>query len=180
MPECSLQLSRTHIFVVRTSALRVSTRAPSKPHTLGGSVKLAARQVLTYVDCALATPELNLDPEDLVLTFAKKRRQELEALRAAPSACSMQLATTCVLLFVGASGSGLVPLILKTSPAQLRLLSAIGAGLLVGTGLGVILPEGFEAFHTAQEAAGAVPSHMHVTYIRRHSDCLSHTSARWR
>ena len=75
----------------------------------------------------------------------------------------MQLATTCVLLFVGASGAGLVPLVLKTSPAQLRLLSAIGAGLLVGTGLGVILPEGFEAFHTAQEAAGAALSLMHVT-----------------
>ncbi len=66
----------------------------------------------------------------------------------------MQLASTCILLFVGASGAGLVPLILKTSPAQLRLLSAVGAGLLVGTGLGVILPEGFEAFHKAQHSAG--------------------------
>ena len=66
----------------------------------------------------------------------------------------MQLASTCVLLFVGAAGAGLVPLILKTSPLQLRLLSAAGAGLLIGTGLGVILPEGFEAFHKAQHSAG--------------------------
>ena len=79
----------------------------------------------------------------------------------------MQLASTCVLLFVGSSGAGLVPLILKTSPAQLRLLSAIGAGLLVGTGLGVILPEGFEAFHSAQEAAGAAAPHSQYSVKRR-------------
>ena len=60
-----------------------------------------------------------------------------------------------------------MPLILKTSPAQLRLLSAIGAGLLVGTGLGVILPEGFEAFHSAQEAAGAAAPHSQYSVKRR-------------
>ena len=79
-------------------------------------------------------------------------RRELVNVRAPASACSMQLATTCILLFVGASGAGLVPLILKTSPAQLSLLSAVGAGLLVGTGLGVILPEGFEAFQKVQQS----------------------------
>ncbi|KAK9838586.1 hypothetical protein WJX84_003387 [Apatococcus fuscideae] len=130
MPQCSSQLSCIRVVVLGTRSLRNRPTLPRKAASqlLGGSVKLATKQALT---------------------------QKLEAHQAPPSACSMQLATTCVLLFVGASGAGLLPLILKTSPAQLRLLSAIGAGLLVGTGLGVILPEGFEAFHSAQEAAGS-------------------------
>ena len=46
--------------------------------------------------------------------------------------------------------TGLAPLFLSVSESQLQTISAVGAGLLIGTALGVILPEGSEAFRTAQ------------------------------
>lgn len=64
------------------------------------------------------------------------------------------LAGTCLLMFVGSLLAGLAPLLLNVSESQLQTISAIGAGLLIGTALGVILPEGAEAFRTAQEEAG--------------------------
>lgn len=64
------------------------------------------------------------------------------------------LAVTCVLMFVGSLVAGLAPLFLDVSDSQLQTISAVGAGLLIGTALGVILPEGAEAFRTAQEESG--------------------------
>ncbi len=46
--------------------------------------------------------------------------------------------------------AGLAPLFLSVSESRLQTISAVGAGLLIGTALGVILPEGSEAFRTAQ------------------------------
>jgi hypothetical protein len=42
------------------------------------------------------------------------------------------------------------------SEAKLSALGALGAGLLVGTALAVILPEGFQAFQAAQQETGAL------------------------
>lgn len=53
-------------------------------------------------------------------------------------------------MFVGSMVAGLAPLFLSVSESQLQTISAVGAGLLIGTALGVILPEGSEAFRTAQ------------------------------
>lgn len=39
--------------------------------------------------------------------------------------------------------------------SQLGAVSALGAGLLVGTALAVVLPEGFGALHAVHESAGA-------------------------
>ena len=50
--------------------------------------------------------------------------------------------------------SGLAPLFLGVSESHLQTISAVGAGLLIGTALGVILPEGSEAFRTAQQDGG--------------------------
>lgn len=50
--------------------------------------------------------------------------------------------------------AGLAPLFLTVSESQLHTISAVGAGLLIGTALGVILPEGSEAFRAAQEESG--------------------------
>lgn len=50
--------------------------------------------------------------------------------------------------------AGLAPLFLTVSEPQLHTISAVGAGLLIGTALGVILPEGSEAFRAAQEENG--------------------------
>eukprot|EP00891_Asterochloris_glomerata_P002701 jgi/Astpho2/2701/fgenesh1_pg.00050_%23_18_t len=61
-----------------------------------------------------------------------------------------QLVATCVVLFLGAFLAGLIPLSLRLTDSQLRLLTALGAGLLVGVALAVIIPEGFDAFADAQ------------------------------
>ena len=52
--------------------------------------------------------------------------------------------------------TGLAPLFLTVSESQLQTIAAAGAGLLIGTALGVILPEGSEAFRTVQEQGGNV------------------------
>lgn len=45
--------------------------------------------------------------------------------------------------------AGALPLSMALSPSQLRLISAIGMGVLVGTSLVVIIPEGIESVYTA-------------------------------
>ncbi|KAJ4313500.1 hypothetical protein N0V84_009377 [Fusarium piperis] len=52
--------------------------------------------------------------------------------------------------------AGALPLSMSLSQSQLRLLSSVGVGILVGTSLIVIIPEGIEA-----AAAPAEASHMH-------------------
>ena len=47
-----------------------------------------------------------------------------------------------------------VPLALQMSESKFSALGALGAGLLTGTALAVILPEGFHAFQAAQDATG--------------------------
>ncbi|CAD6447392.1 f923d82e-b2b5-4dc6-8f72-0a76bb2a085a [Sclerotinia trifoliorum] len=49
--------------------------------------------------------------------------------------------------------AGAVPLSMTLSPSQLRLISTIGMGVLVGTSLVVIIPEGIEAVYTAGYSA---------------------------
>lgn len=66
-----------------------------------------------------------------------------------------QLSATCVVMFGGALGAGLLPGLLTVTESQLGAISALGAGLLVGTALAVVLPEGFEALHAVHESAGA-------------------------
>ncbi|KAK5663991.1 hypothetical protein OQA88_204 [Cercophora sp. LCS_1] len=58
--------------------------------------------------------------------------------------------------------AGALPLSMTLSQSQLRLLSSIGVGILVGTSLIVIIPEGIEAIATAGEAAH---SHAHKRHL---------------
>ncbi|TVY68764.1 Zinc transporter ZIP9 [Lachnellula suecica] len=53
--------------------------------------------------------------------------------------------------------AGALPLSMTLSSSQLRLISTIGMGVLVGTSLIVIIPEGIEAVYTAKEAG-----HLHT------------------
>ncbi|KAL3985603.1 ZIP Zinc transporter family protein [Acanthocheilonema viteae] len=53
-----------------------------------------------------------------------------------------------IAMFVGSFLSGLIPLAFNMSEGRTRLLSTFGAGLLVGTALSVIIPEGVEALYT--------------------------------
>uniref|UniRef100_A0AC34GA82 Zinc transporter ZIP9 n=1 Tax=Panagrolaimus sp. ES5 TaxID=591445 RepID=A0AC34GA82_9BILA len=57
--------------------------------------------------------------------------------------------------------AGFVPLAFTFSESKVRLLSILGAGLLVGTALAVILPEGVEALQ---------PKHSHVSPHNTHKD----------
>ncbi|VDO63554.1 unnamed protein product [Onchocerca flexuosa] len=50
-------------------------------------------------------------------------------------------------MFVGSFLAGLIPLAFSMSEKRTRLLSTFGAGLLVGTALSVIIPEGVEALY---------------------------------
>lgn len=43
---------------------------------------------------------------------------------------------------------------MQISEGKLAVMGALGAGLLVGTALSVIIPEGFHAFQSAQQETG--------------------------
>jgi solute carrier family 39 (zinc transporter), member 9 len=57
----------------------------------------------------------------------------------------------CVSMFVGAFGSGYIPLSFSMSESRLRLVTIFGAGLLVGTALIVIIPEGVAMHYEGQQ-----------------------------
>jgi solute carrier family 39 (zinc transporter), member 9 len=65
-----------------------------------------------------------------------------------------------VVMAVASFLAGILPLSLSLSPSQLRLISMIGMGVLVGTSLVVIIPEGVETLYSASEVG---PTHSHTT-----------------
>ncbi|EWZ34959.1 hypothetical protein FOCG_10972 [Fusarium oxysporum f. sp. radicis-lycopersici 26381] len=62
----------------------------------------------------------------------------------------------CLIMALASFLAGALPLSMSLSQSQLRLLSSVGVGILVGTSLIVIIPEGIEAATAPAEAA-----HMH-------------------
>ncbi|KAI8584759.1 hypothetical protein K450DRAFT_161235, partial [Umbelopsis ramanniana AG] len=54
-------------------------------------------------------------------------------------------------MLIGSFLAGSVPLAFKLSEARLRYLSALSVGLLMGTALLIIIPEGVETLYSAQE-----------------------------
>lgn len=62
----------------------------------------------------------------------------------------------CIVMAVASFLAGALPLSMTLSQSQLRLISSIGVGVLVGTSLVVIIPEGIETAVTPAEA-----SHLH-------------------
>ncbi|KAJ1974969.1 hypothetical protein H4R35_003366 [Dimargaris xerosporica] len=62
----------------------------------------------------------------------------------------------CVAMFVGSLLFGALPLAMPLSPKRLQALTVFGAGLLLGTALLVILPEGVEALYSAYSAQAEV------------------------
>jgi zinc transporter 9 len=72
------------------------------------------------------------------------------------------LGLLCVAMFLGAFGAGYLPLTIKMSESKLRLVTIFGAGLLVGTALVVVIPEGISMHyegqlrHAAEEAAASL------------------------
>ncbi|KAJ9607210.1 hypothetical protein H2200_008282 [Cladophialophora chaetospira] len=72
------------------------------------------------------------------------------------------LLSLSIVMAVASFLAGILPLSLTLSQSQLRLISTIGMGVLVGTSLVVIIPEGVETLYSASEVGHA---HSHT---RRH------------
>ena len=81
---------------------------------------------------------------------------------APPAAATMDPVTwlllLCTAMFAGAFGSGYIPLYFSWNERRLRLVTIFGAGLLVGTALIVIIPEGVAMHYESRRAAEAVLS----------------------
>jgi len=65
---------------------------------------------------------------------------------AAGGGAGAQLLSTLALMFFGALISGCLPFFMRVRESHLQAMSALGAGLLMGSALAVIVPEGFHAF----------------------------------
>ncbi|KAI1866020.1 uncharacterized protein JN550_007998 [Neoarthrinium moseri] len=72
--------------------------------------------------------------------------------------------------------AGALPLSMALSQSQLRLISSIGIGILVGTSLIVIIPEGISAVAEASLASGSAPG---VGAVRRHLSSRGAAAVRW-
>ncbi|KAF8466624.1 Zinc/iron permease [Kalaharituber pfeilii] len=55
-----------------------------------------------------------------------------------------------IAMAVASFGAGMLPLAMTLSPSRMRLISAIGMGVLVGTSLIVIIPEGIDTLYSVK------------------------------
>ncbi|KAL9541618.1 hypothetical protein MBANPS3_009023 [Mucor bainieri] len=60
---------------------------------------------------------------------------------------------TWLLLLMGSYVAGSLPLTTKLSDRKIRILNALGAGLLIGTSLMVVIPEGVETIYSSRATA---------------------------
>ena len=76
----------------------------------------------------------------------------------------------CAVMALASFAAGILPLSLNLSPRQLRLITALGTGVLVGTALIVIIPEGIETLYSAEGGT----DHNHEERADEHGDTSSH------
>lgn len=67
----------------------------------------------------------------------------------------------CITMLVGSFLAGCIPLSSKLSDAKLRHLTALGVGLLIGTALVVIIPEGIETLYSSTKIRTSSSSLIH-------------------
>lgn len=79
-----------------------------------------------------------------------------------------------VAMFLGAFGAGYVPLAFNLSESRLRAITIFGAGLLVGTALAVIIPEGI-AMHYASQLREAHGRHLLADAHAHGEEEITHT-----
>src|SRR5277367_2377667 len=60
------------------------------------------------------------------------------------------------IMFAASFGAGTLPLVMSLSNERMNIVSSLGVGLLVGTSLGVVLPEGVELLYQSVESALSV------------------------
>ncbi|KAF1997123.1 Zinc/iron permease [Amniculicola lignicola CBS 123094] len=72
--------------------------------------------------------------------------------------------------------AGILPLSLNLTPRQLRFISLLGTGVLVGTSLIVIIPEGIETMYSVGEGHGhgAVPAPVKMATVSKQQTGLKH------
>ncbi|KAI9742555.1 MAG: hypothetical protein M1818_003695 [Claussenomyces sp. TS43310] len=91
------------------------------------------------------------------------------------------LLSLSVVMALASFFAGALPLSMTLSPSQLRLVSMLGMGVLVGTSLIVIIPEGIEAVYTVGPAEGTHKSRQirscdTAVYVRWAADMPSGTA----
>ena len=59
-------------------------------------------------------------------------------------------------MFIASYAAGTVPLTMSLSQERMNLVSSLGVGLLVGTSLGVVLPEGIEMLYSSTESSSTI------------------------
>ncbi|GMH32516.1 hypothetical protein BSKO_00350 [Bryopsis sp. KO-2023] len=84
----------------------------------------------------------------------------------------VNLLATCVMLFLGALGGGTIPLLVGPTRSKADLVSGVAAGFLVGSVLGVIVPEGFEALRSEIDTEGNTHDGHHHHEHHHHSDWM--------
>jgi len=62
-------------------------------------------------------------------------------------------------MFAASFGAGTLPLVMSLSHDRMNIVSSVGVGLLVGTSLGVVLPEGVEMLYQSVESASSSGHH---------------------
>ncbi len=88
------------------------------------------------------------------LTWTRLPRPRPRRSRAAMEDAGASLMGTLLLMFVGALLCGAAPFFLRIRESHLQTLAALGAGLLIGSALAVIIPEGFHAFAEVRLGGG--------------------------
>lgn len=63
-----------------------------------------------------------------------------------------------LIMGVAAFAAGLLPVVIPLSPAKIRAISALGMGILLGTSLMVIIPEGVETLYSEKTDASGAPA----------------------
>lgn len=86
----------------------------------------------------------------------------------------MVLVILCVVMLVGSYLAGSIPLVMKLSDEKLRLVTVLGAGLLVGTALTVIIPEGIRSLYMDIKPHDALAPASKVTVETSHTAAHSH------
>ncbi|XP_037949621.1 zinc transporter ZIP9 [Teleopsis dalmanni] len=79
-----------------------------------------------------------------------------------------------VVMLVGSYLAGSIPLIMKLSEEKLKFVTALGAGLLVGTALTVIIPEGIRSLYinSDDESPTTTPSLVKHTLLTDHTKTI--------
>ncbi|CAF4972565.1 unnamed protein product, partial [Rotaria sp. Silwood1] len=81
-------------------------------------------------------------------------------------------------MFLGSYLSGLIPLAFNLSETKMRYVTVLGAGLLVGTALAVIIPEGVHALYMSELETNQMQTqhefHSDHKIVRRHLNQIEH------